>query len=254
MLLRILLALILLAAPALAEEKVVAGLSQDNVSITATFDGTGILVFGAVKREAPAPTHAPLHVVIEVSGPPHAVTVRRKEKVLGIWINRDTIEVDSAPSFYAIAATAPLSEIVSETENLRHKISVDRLIRMVGAPDHISDAENFVEAVIRIRRDNGLYTDTGASVQLTDETLFKTEFDLPSNLVEGDYSARIFLIRGTEVVDSFETAIAVRKVGLERWIYNLAHQRPLIYGLLSLAIAIAAGWLASAVFRVLRLN
>lgn len=252
--LRVLIALIWLAVPAMAQETVVAGLSQDNVSITATFDGTGILVFGAVKRDAPAPTDAPLHVVIEVAGPDHAVTVRRKEKVFGIWINRDSVEIDSAPSFYAVAATGPLSEIVSETENLRHRISVDRLIRMVGAPDHISDAENFVEAVIRIRRDNGLYTDTGTSVQLTDETLFKTEFDLPSNLVEGDYSARIFLIRGTEVVDSFETAIAVRKVGLERWIYNLAHQRPLIYGLLSLAIAIAAGWLASAVFRVLRLN
>lgn len=259
MLLRVLLALILLAMPALAEdapveEKVVAGLSQDNVSITATFDGTGILVFGAVKREAPAPTHAPLHVVIEVAGPPHAVTVRRKEKVLGIWINRDTVEVDSAPSFYAVAATGPLPEIVSETENLRHKISVDRLIRMVGAPDDIRDVDNFVNAVIRIRRDNGLYTDTGTSVQLKDETLFKTEFDLPSNLVEGDYTARIFLIRGSKVVDRFETTIAVRKVGLERWIYNLAHQRPLIYGLLSLAIAIAAGWLASAVFRILRLN
>ncbi|MEM7491144.1 MAG: TIGR02186 family protein, partial [Pseudomonadota bacterium] len=38
----------------------------------------------------------------------------------------------------------------------------------------------------------------------------------------------------------------------ERFIYNLAHDRPLIYGLLSLAIAIAAGWGASAVFRLVR--
>jgi hypothetical protein len=57
-----------------------------------------------------------------------------------------------------------------------------------------------------------------------------------------------------QVVDVYETTIAVRKVGLERWIYNLAHQKPLIYGILSLTIAILAGWLASAVFRLLRLN
>jgi hypothetical protein len=35
-------------------------------------------------------------------------------------------------------------------------------------------------------------------------------------------------------------------------LYNLAHQRPATYGLLSLAIAIFAGWSAAAVFRVIR--
>ena len=53
-------------------------------------------------------------------------------------------------------------------------------------------------------------------------------------------------------MDNFETKIEVSKVGLERFLYNLAHDRPLIYGLLSLAIAIAAGWMASAVFRYMR--
>jgi len=53
-------------------------------------------------------------------------------------------------------------------------------------------------------------------------------------------------------VDVHEQTIPVRKVGLERAIYTLAHERPLIYGLLSLFIAIAAGWLASAVFRYMR--
>ncbi len=53
-------------------------------------------------------------------------------------------------------------------------------------------------------------------------------------------------------MDIHEKIIGVRKVGLERWIYTLAHEQPLIYGLLSLAIAIAAGWSASAVFRYIR--
>ena len=54
------------------------------------------------------------------------------------------------------------------------------------------------------------------------------------------------------MIDALSQNITVRKVGLERWIYNLAHDQPLAYGILSLAIAIAAGWLASAVFRYLR--
>ncbi len=252
--LRLLLTLLLLSTPAFAQETVVAGLSQNRVSITATFEGTGILIFGAVKREAPPPDTGPLHVIVEVAGPPNPVTVRRKERRFGIWVNKDVVEVDEAPSFYAIASTAPLNEILSETEDLRYKISVVRLIRSVGAPYSVSDPNRFAEAVIRIRQDNGLYSEASGNVELTDETLFKTEIDLPSNLVEGDYSARIFLTRDQKVVDAFETTIAVQKVGLERWIYNLAHQRPLIYGILSLTIAIFAGWTASAIFRMLRLN
>jgi len=55
-------------------------------------------------------------------------------------------------------------------------------------------------------------------------------------------------------VSSFQTTIDVRKVGLERFLFNLAHQQPVLYGLMSLAIAIAAGWGASAAFRALRGN
>ena len=48
-------ALLLLALPAVAEESIVAGMSQNRVSITADFDGSEILIYGAVKRETPAP-------------------------------------------------------------------------------------------------------------------------------------------------------------------------------------------------------
>lgn len=249
--LRFLLAFILFALPVQAEEKIIADLSQDNVSITATFDGTGILIFGAVKRHAPPPEGGPLHVVVEVAGPSHAITVRRKEHIYGIWANRDSVKVEGAPSFYAIASTAPLKDVVSAEEDQKHKISVVNLIRATAETG--VDVSEFTRAVIRIRQDNGLYTDEGGEVELLDETLFRTQIKLPSNLVEGDYRARIFLTRDKQVVDVFETTIAVRKVGLERWIFNLAHQKPLIYGLLSLTIAIFAGWMASAVFRLLGL-
>lgn len=251
--LRLVLAFILFALPLSAEEKVVADLSQNRVAITANFDGTSILIFGAVKRFTPPPEGGPLEVVIAVSGPLQPVTVRRKERTLGIWINRNAVEVDAAPSFYTVAATGTLSDILSETEDFRYKISLKHLIRSVGVAE-VQGAEEFSEALVRIRQNNGLYSQGGHEVALNAETLFRTEIALPSNLVEGSYRTRIFLIRDRKVVDEYETKIDVQKVGLERWIYNLAHQKPLVYGILSLAIAIAAGWLASAVFRVLRLN
>ena len=252
--LRLLIAFLVLANPAFAAEKVVAGLSQHLVSITANFDGTGIMIFGAVKREAPAPDAGPLQVIIAVAGPSSPVTVRRKARAYGIWVNTDSVHVDAAPSFYAVATTAPFAEVLSQVDDLKYRISIGNMIRNVGEAKEGLEATDFSDAVIRVRRNNGLYSENFGNVRLIDDTLFNTQIALPSNLTEGDYQARIFLTRDQKVVDEFVTTIAVRKVGMERWIYNLAHERPLVYGILSLVIAIFAGWSVSAIFRVLRLN
>ncbi len=242
---------ILFALPAGAEEKVVAGLSQNRVAITATFVGSEILIFGAVKREEPAPETGPLSVVVVVEGPSHPVTVRRKAKRYGIWVNTDAVHVDSAPSFYTVATSSPITQAISSVEDLRHHISIPQSIRLVGETESSPDIENFADAVIRIRTAQGLYRIEEESVTLSEDTLFNTSISLPSNLTEGAYHTRIFLTRGGTVVSDYDTVINVQKVGLERWVFNLAHERPLIYGFLSLFIAIAAGWGASTAFRVL---
>lgn len=244
--------LIMLIALPLQAEEVVLGLSRDKVAITANFDGSDILIYGAVKREAAIPEGSELGVVITVAGPALPLTVRRKEKRLGIWVNTDAVEVDSAPSFYAVATSAPFNTVMSDTEDLRFKVSVPRAIRSVGAPSNILDAASFTEAVIRIREDNGLYQLLEGAVDLREQTLFSTKLDMPANLTEGLYEARIFLTRDGQVVSDYSTTIDVGKVGLERWLFNMSREQPLLYGLMSLAIAIAAGWGASAVFTLFR--
>ncbi|SDE34575.1 TIGR02186 family protein [Limimaricola pyoseonensis] len=245
------LALLLLAlAGAARAEEIVLGLSQDEVAITATFDGSEILVFGAVKRVAPPPDGPPLEVIVTVSGPLNPATVRRKERRAGIWVNTDAIEVDAAPSFYAVASTGPLDEILSATEDLRHAVSIPRAIRAVG--NRIEGSAEFVAALIRIREEMGLYERLDGAVDLEQQTLFRTSVALPANLVEGNYETRIFLTRGGAVIDRYETVIGVQKVGIERWLYNLAQERAALYGLLSLLLAMAAGWAASAAFSGMR--
>jgi len=233
-----------------AAETVVAGLSRDAISITTNFEGSEILIFGAVSRTAPPPPDSELHVIVTVEGPPRPVTVRRKARRFGIWVNTDAIEVDAAPTFYAVASTAGFANVMTATEDLRRRVSIPTAIRAVGT--NVGDQDSFIQALVRIRTAAELYQFNEGGVTLRDQTLFDTSIRLPANLVEGDYRTRIFLTRDGEVIDALSQNITVRKVGLERWIYNLAHDQPLAYGILSLAIAIAAGWLASAVFRYLR--
>lgn len=245
------LALALLAPAAAAAEEVIAGLSQSRVAITANFDGSEIIVFGAVRREAPPP-EGRLDVIVTVEGPSGPVAVRKKSRVFGLWVNTETVRVQAAPSFYAIATTTPLDTILSETENLRHKITIPRAIRAVGIAAEADDAPSFTEALIRLRRAGGAYARADGAVEFTADTLIRTDVVLPANLTEGRFRVRLFLVRGGAVVDYLETAIDVEKQGIERWLHRLAHERPLAYGALSLVIAIGAGWGASAAFRAFR--
>jgi uncharacterized protein (TIGR02186 family) len=227
----------------------VAALSQNRVSIDTNFDGSEILIFGAIKRETPAPA-GPLHVIVTVTGPSEPVIVRRKSRVLGIWVNAEQVEIDRAPAFYAVATTGPWEQVITETEDLRHRVSIGQAIRSVGAA--VADSPSFTEALIRLRLRAGLYQTQIGAVRLTDATLFQTSVALPANLTEGNYTVRFLLTRDAHVIDAQETTIFVQKVGLERFIFALAHEQPFLYGVLSLVIAVGAGWGASAAFRYLR--
>lgn len=242
----------LLAPAVLANETVVAGLSQDRIDITANFDGSDLLIYGAVKRQEPTPSSSRLEVIVTVEGPASSQNVRRKSRRFGIWINTDAVVIDSAPSYYAVATTAAFGDIISNTEDLRHSISIPRAIRSVGAPQTVADSQTFSDALIRLREAHGLYSLNEGGVSLADQTLFRADFNLPANLVEGNYKTRIFLLRDKAIVDLFERTIYVRKVGLERWLFRLAHNQPAVYGALALALAAVAGWAASAAFRLMR--
>jgi uncharacterized protein (TIGR02186 family) len=178
------------------------------------------------------------------------VIVRKKSREFGIWVNGTGVQVDSAPSFYAVASTGKFHDVISYTDDLIHKVGLDQIVRLIGSPQDDAYPEEFREAAIRLRKNAGLYVELPGTVRVIDETLFETRVRLPANLVEGDYRARIFLLREKKVLDVFESSIEVRKVGLERWIYTMAHEQSALYGLLSILVALAAGWMASTFFRL----
>lgn len=249
------LALPLTFGPARADapaERVVAGIGSDSIGITAAFTGSEVLIYGAVKRSTPEPDGPPLAVIVTLEGPSQALTIRKKSREMGIWINSSKVRVAAAPSYYSVAATGRLKDILSPQTDDTQRISVAKAMRAFEGPLEVDDARPYTEAMLAIRERNGIYSVHEGAVHLVEDTLFRADFALPANLVEGDYKTRIFLLRGGDVVDTFQTSIAVRRVGLERLLYLMAHEHAPIYGVLCLLLAAVAGWAAAAAFRVIR--
>ena len=249
----ILIAILLLAALPLRASEIIGALSQNRLSLTASFAGSEILIFGAIRHDAPRIQDAPPYdIIITIEGPRHPVSIWRKARSFGIWTNVEQVSMGSVPSFYAVATTAPLSQILDPEEDASHRISAHHAIRpdqATGTPD---DIDSFTEALLRLRAQEGAYLRLERWVHLSRDVLFRANVALPANLTEGAYTTRMYLVRDGAVIHQYRTAIFVRKEGLERWLSQLAFDQPLAYGILALVIALLAGWGASAAFRFIR--
>ena len=248
------------ALPAAASE-IVGALSQSRVSLTTSFSGSEILIFGAIRRDPneeqlaesdEANGSTDYDVVIVIEGPRQPVAVWRKDRRAGIWMNVDSVAMASVPSFYAVATTAPLNQIVSPETDAQYRISARQAIGGAAADDASPDAALFTEALMRIRERSQQYLALDRWVHLDRDILFRANVRLPANLTEGAYTTRMYLVQNGAVVSQFRTAIFVRKEGFERWLHQMAYDQPFLYGLMALAVALVAGWGASALFRFIR--
>lgn len=242
-------ALAIMATPASrADDQVVASLSQTSVSLDTQFTGSELFIYGAIKPDL-GHEEDKFDVIVEVIGPLEPVDVRKKQRNLGIWYNGPAVEIDKAPSFFALATSGPFREIISHTDDLLFEIGLEHFIQLIDAPEWVKDRDEYIAGLTRIREAEGLYAELPNTVQIKEKVLLETRIKLPANLTEGDYTARIFVLRDKKVQDVYTETIEVRRAGLGRFIYSAAQDYPAIYGIVSILVALIAGWLASAFFR-----
>lgn len=237
-----------------------AALTTTEVRVTSGFQGARIVLYGTVLD----PGHAPSDVVVLVRGPEQAVRIARKTRIAGLWINSRPVVFRGAPGFYKAASTRPLDQIADFGVLRRLGAGIDHLA--INAPEEQSletrygvkdvvvnrlgaDYLDWRQAVVRLKARMSLYEEDEHGVVFVDKNLFKAEINLPTDAPIGRYKAQILLFQNGQPVSERVRELDVRKVGLERTLYLFAHLHPWTYGLVSVSIALAAGWAASAAFR-----
>ena len=224
-----------------AATALVVDLSRDHIEITTSFSGTRLLLFGA--------TDGVGDVVVVVRGPNRREVVRKKERVLGIWVNRAAVTFEAVPGYYFQASTRPLSQIASKQILAKHRIGTTRLALEPpdGTPSALAD--NYRSALLRLKQDHSLYTIPSSPIKVTGGRLFRVELVFPSNVPTGIYAAEIYLFQKGRAVSISRKTLAVRKAGVEAAIFEFAHQHAAIYGIFAILVALFAGWLAGVIFR-----
>ena len=225
-----------------ADVPLVADLSSHLVAITTGFTGTNVLLFGA--------TDGPGDIAIVVRGPARDADVRRKERFGPIWVNATTATFRDVASYYRMASSRPLAEFAPEALLSRYQIGLDN-IRMNTAEDGRSadEAQAFRKALIRLKTNEGLYSEELGSVNMMSNRLFRTELYFPANVPTGTYLVEVYLFREGAVTSAEIVPFTVSKIGVGADVFDFAQHYGAIYGILSIALAVGAGYAASAAFR-----
>lgn len=235
--------LFLLPAPSPGNE-LVTDLSTSEVSIQTNFDGETVLLFGAFE---PSRKNASPDIVVILNGPGEVLTIRRKDRNFGLWINSDAVSVTSAPSYYAVAASRDLASIAPDKTRRDMGIGLDYVAAELD-PDR-RDKQLFLEGLIRNKQSRQLYSENPKGVKIIGNRLFRTEITLPPGVPTGAYEAKIMLFEDGEILSMKKNRINVGIGGFENSLHNLAHQLPILYGLTGVAIAVLFGWAAAVLFR-----
>ena len=236
-----------------AKESVQADVSARNVPVTSSFHGTEIVIFGAVDNsQQPSAESGYYDVLIVVEGVPGRIVVRRKNNVAGLWLNTSSATFDVVPSYYAIASTRPIDEITTEEFRASHGVGFQhlRIMPAFGQPQALSteDLKDFQQAIIRLKQKQGLYIQDNFRVAFIGKSLFRATIELPANVTVGPFDTRVYLFHDEKLLSQYSVRLNLEREGLERYLHRFAFGSPTLYGLVTVALAVAAGLVASTVF------
>jgi len=236
--------------PAQAESLVVS-LSFNRLAVTSTYTGTSVAVFGAVERDGQAAARSGGYdVVVTIRGPRQSLTVREKEALGPVWINRAQQKFAEVPSFLAVLSSRALPDFADAATRRRLRLGLSAI---VAAPDLTLAApapdDPFRDALLRLRRRERLFTETASGVRFLSPTVFRATAPLPAAAPVGAYDVEVVLLAGGVPLARHEGRFDLVKSGVEQGIATFARDWSLAYGLAVGALALISGWLASVIFR-----
>ncbi len=222
--------------------------SQHEVRVRQGFTGTELLLFGAILNPEGTRAGRDYDIVVVLKGPVQSIILREKEKIAGVWINAESSEFRSAPSFFAVASSRPIKDIVDDKTAAIFELGLPWIqLSPIGAIEPEKQAR-FAAGLVDLNTRAGLYKQAEGGVKVSEQVLYQARISLPSNVVTGAYTAETFAICKGRVVASATAHVQVRKLGFEGAIADFAQEQSFLYGLMAVVVSVVMGWLAGRLF------
>jgi uncharacterized protein (TIGR02186 family) len=223
-------------------------ISARQVQIRYSFSGAQLLLFGAIVYPGGRAPERPADIAVVLRGPVQPILVREKQKIAGIWMNADSNRFRSAPSYYAVASSRPISELVDERTAAIYELGLGNLQLSPGGGALPEKERRFEDGLLDLRRRQGLYSENPRGVEITDRVLYRATITIPSQVPVGTYTAETFLISDNRVLAAATREIHIGKSGFERYVALTARRHSFVYGVLAMIMSLAMGYAAAWAF------
>jgi hypothetical protein len=243
-----------------ADEEPELVVSPQTVNIGLNFSGADVTIGGKTPEGAA--------VVLVVDGPLDPVKIREKGKVLGLfWMTVDQAEVEDMPAFHIVRSSQPIEHLLSIEQQVRLGVDpessniLDQARAVDPGDERPLSQEKQTEFVTALRDTyitEGQYTPwrcyheaeaadcdatapNGAVIQPDGRGHWQTTLGLPSDAPLGNYSVEAHYVKDGQVVMSEVATFNVEKTGVVDALGTMAEDNAMLYGAMSLAIAMVIG-------------
>ena len=221
--------------------------SQHEVQVRQGFVGQELLLFGAVLDPA-GRVGQDYDIVVVLKGPSEPIRLREKERFIGVWVNAESSDFRSVPSYFAVASSRPITEIVDDKTAAIYEFGTDYIQLSPSGSINPEEQRRFAAGLVDLKRRLGLYREDFGGVQISESVLYQARIELPSNVTTGTYTAETFAVTRGRVIASAVSEVEVKKVGFERFVEDSANQWGLAYGLIAVLLSVGMGWGAGRLF------
>jgi uncharacterized protein (TIGR02186 family) len=230
---------LMLQTPSWADEPLVVVPDTGEVKITTDFAGTDVKAIGSMR--------GPADLIIKLVGPQQDATLSRETKFGLFWVEGETMKMEGAPSLLFLYATAPIASILPPDEQEKYGLRLEGVPVRVAPQLKARAAEDWRSAFFRLKERQGYYHEDDTAIRVFGNRLFIADMRLPGDLQVGTYTVETLVVKSGKVVGRNVGQFKVRLAGIERRVWEAAHDHPWLFGILFTLLAMLLGLALNAI-------
>lgn len=225
-----------------------ANVDHDSIKIDFFYHGGALRVSGFSN-----PSDADL--IIKLTSPDGHQSLRKKGKVANfLWMNTGEIKIENVPNVYFLYSTRKIGDILSREEMRKYAIGYPALEKYIEISPVSSNEEKtkWFNEFIKFKESSNLYdTSVGkiSAVKQGTKQDYSVSTEWPYQAPPGNYTVTVYAVKDKKVIETAATNLLVEQVGLVKSLANMAKNNAALYGLISIAVALGAGFGVGMVFR-----
>jgi uncharacterized protein (TIGR02186 family) len=222
--------------------------NHDHITIDFFYHGSTVSVKGE--------SDPGVDLIVKITSPEGHQVLKQKGKVGGLlWMNVGQLKFENTPNMYEVFSTKKIDDILTQEEREKYVIGYPALAKHVEVSPAANEAEKikWFNEFVKYKEDSRVYATSDGKITTTALPNGRQEYyiltDWPYQAAPGDYLVTVYAVKNSKVTEQATAKVNVEQVGMIKTLASMAKSNAVFYGILSIGIALGAGFGVGMVFR-----